>query len=115
MLKVLADVVGPDVASRMAKEKVGDLARRMERWFTNPANLRWLDFNSSTDELLPEEKRRAIAEWAPAMLRRTIDDKPDFDPVKALDTIYHDDFIDEEDEAEPEPSESEGEAKSDDL
>jgi ParB/RepB/Spo0J family partition protein len=90
MLKALEDTVGSVVANRMKNEKVWDLAKRMERWFTSDTQLRWLDFNGK-DEPLPAEVKDRLANWTPAILELPRDHQP-------VEEIFTDQFdsLDEE-------------------
>ncbi len=101
MLKILGEITGETVASRFKNEKVVELARRMERWFCEPDNLRWLDFGGK-DEPLHDEVKERFRSWAPAIL--AVPDK-----AMRLGDIFHEETsepinyeIDDEKQAEAE-------------
>jgi hypothetical protein len=96
MLRVLEKLVGPVEAQRQATRKAADLAAMMHHWFEKPYSLRYLDFGGK-DEPLPEEKQKAIADWAPAALQ--LPDRDAYNPQLDLDQLAPRSFDDEEDEA----------------
>lgn len=91
MLKILEEVTNAGVASRYKNEKVAALAIRMEKWFTAPEGLTWLNFGGK-DEPLSQEAIEKLLNWTPAILALPREHQP-------VEEIFNDQFdrLDEED------------------
>ena len=91
MLQVLEECTNASVAARYKNEKVAALAIRMEKWFTAPGDMTWLNFGGK-DEPLPQEVIDKLLNWTPAILELPRDHQP-------VEEIFNDQFdrLDEED------------------